>query len=74
MNNPYSERLTQEVEEVASQLEDELFEWVEQTYQSDNIDSPNTTIDLTQYAVDYSIDKQPTGEETLTHFNVWKKE
>lgn len=52
--------------------EDELFDWVSDVYQSDNLSETGDRIDLTQYEVSLgSIDKDPaTGEETLSGLEV----
>lgn len=55
--------------------DDDLFNWVTQTYESDNLPEQGNQIDLTQYEVSLgTIDKDPlTGDETLTGFEVKKK-
>jgi hypothetical protein len=54
---------------------DDLFDWVANTYTSDNLPETGNQIDLTQYEVSLgSIDKDPlTGNETLNGFEVTKK-
>ena len=56
--------------------EDDLFDWVASTYESDNLQEQGDKIDLAQYEVKLgSIDKDPlTGDETLDGFEVRKKE
>lgn len=49
--------------------EDELFDWLSETYSEQGDALP--TIDLTEYQVSYTINKEPTGEETI-HYKVYK--
>ncbi len=54
--------------------EDELFDWMADTYQSDNLAETGDRIDLTQYEVKLgSIYKEPTGEERIESIEVKKK-
>lgn len=55
--------------------DDDLFDWVSDIYQSDNLPETGDKIDLTQYEVSLgSIDKDPaTGKETLSSLEVTKK-
>ena len=52
--------------------EDELFDWAADTYQSDNLGSATTRVDLTQYQVTFFHNKEPNGEEYLAPFEVTK--
>lgn len=52
--------------------EDELFDWMANTYQSDNLGSVTTTVDLTQYQVTFSHNKEPNGDEYLDPLVVTK--
>lgn len=54
--------------------DDELFEWMADTYQSDNLPETSNRIDLTQYEVTLPpIYKEPTGEESMERVEVRKK-
>lgn len=55
--------------------DDDLFDWVSDIYQSDNLPERGSQIDLTQYEVSLgSIDKDPlTGNETLNSLEVKRK-
>lgn len=52
--------------------EDELFDWAADTYQSDNLGSATTRVDLTQYEVTFFHNKEPNGDEYLDPFEVTK--
>lgn len=52
--------------------DDDLFGWVSEVYSSEDNQPP--TVDLTQYQVDYSINKEPTGEENLSYLEIKKKD
>lgn len=45
--------------------EDELFDWVADTYQSDNLGEVSPTIDLSEYQVTFFHNKEPNGDEYL---------
>lgn len=51
---------------------DQLFDWMGATYQSDNLGSASTTVDLTEYQVTFSHNKEPNGDEYLDPFEVTK--
>lgn len=51
---------------------DQLFDWMGNTYQSDNLGSPSTTIDLTEYEVTFFHNKDANGDEYLDPFEVTK--
>ncbi len=54
--------------------EDEIFDWVEETYESNTLPGTGSQIDLTQYEVILgSIYKEPTGEEYIESIEVRKK-
>ncbi len=52
--------------------EDELFDWMADTYESDNLGSATTRVDLTQYQVTFSHNKESNGDEYLDPFVVTK--
>lgn len=59
-------------EEKQESLEDEVFGWAANVYEADPKSTP--TVDLRQFEVDYSIDKNPaTGEESFAYFGVLEK-
>lgn len=51
---------------------DQLFDWMGDTYQSDNLGSATTTVDLTQYEVTFFHNKEPNGDEYLDPLEVTK--
>lgn len=54
--------------------DDELFDWVSDIYQSDNLPEQGSQVDLTKYEVTLgSIYKEPTGEEYIDGIEVRKK-
>lgn len=54
--------------------EDELFDWVSDIYQSDNLPEISSQVDLTQYEVTLGpIYKEPTGEERIDSIEVKRK-
>lgn len=54
--------------------DDDLFDWVSDIYESDNLPEQGNRIDLTQYEVRLgSIYKEPTGEEYIDGIEVKKK-
>lgn len=54
--------------------EDDLFDWVSNVYQSDNLPEQGSQVDLTKYEVKLgSIYKEPTGEERIDGIEMRKK-
>jgi hypothetical protein len=51
---------------------DQLFDWMGDTYQSDNLGSATTTVDLTEYEVTFFHNKDANGDEYLDPFEVTK--
>lgn len=51
---------------------DQLFDWMADTYQSDNLGSATTRVDLTEYQVTFFHNKEPNGDEYLDPFEVSK--
>jgi hypothetical protein len=54
--------------------DEDLFDWVSDIYESDNLPEQGSQIDLTQYEVTLgSIYKEPTGEEYIDDIEMRKK-
>ena len=51
---------------------DQLFDWMGDTYQSDNLGSATTTVDLTENEVTFFHNKEPNRDENLYPFEVTK--